>query len=85
MDIDLAPSTMVPASVSPLGNYAAQIQWQDGFNQVGSAHAQAARLPSMRAAGSDITAAAQVATFELLQSLPEAEEEDGSSWQGFQQ
>jgi DUF971 family protein len=24
-----------PASVQPLGNYAVQITWQDGFNQVG--------------------------------------------------
>ena len=33
VDIDEAPSTMTPASVNPLGNYAVQIQWEDGFNQ----------------------------------------------------
>lgn len=28
------PDDIRPASVQPLGNYAVQILWQDGFNQV---------------------------------------------------
>jgi hypothetical protein len=29
------PDDIKPLSVSPVGNYAVQIQWEDGFNQVG--------------------------------------------------
>ena len=36
VDIEEAPSMSVPASVGPLGNYAVQIQWEDGFNQARS-------------------------------------------------
>ena len=32
-DADVAEDVQ-PASVQPLGNYAVQITWQDGFNQV---------------------------------------------------
>eukprot|EP00882_Tetradesmus_deserticola_P020441 GHRQ01022085.1.p1 GENE.GHRQ01022085.1~~GHRQ01022085.1.p1 ORF type:complete len:218 (-),score=38.95 GHRQ01022085.1:865-1518(-) len=32
-----------PISVSPLGNYAVQIQWEDGFNQVGCSDAMPVR------------------------------------------
>jgi DUF971 family protein len=32
-DGDIAED-VAPASVQPLGNYAVQITWQDGFNQV---------------------------------------------------
>lgn len=28
------PDDVAPSSVQPLGNYAVQITWQDGFNQV---------------------------------------------------
>jgi hypothetical protein len=28
------PDTVVPQSINPLGNYAVQISWEDGFNQV---------------------------------------------------
>lgn len=28
------PEDVAPASVQPLGNYAVQISWQDGLNQV---------------------------------------------------
>jgi len=28
------PEDVTPESINPLGNYAVQIQWQDGFNQV---------------------------------------------------
>ena len=38
VDIEEAPSMSIPATVSPLGNYAAQIQWEDGFNQVLNPH-----------------------------------------------
>lgn len=31
---DEVPEDVQPASVQPLGNYAVQITWQDGFNQV---------------------------------------------------
>ena len=31
------PEDVRPASVQPLGNYAVQITWQDGFNQVWAA------------------------------------------------
>ena len=40
VDIEEAPSMSIPAAVSPLGNYAAQIQWEDGFNQVRQLRAQ---------------------------------------------
>jgi hypothetical protein len=30
------PDDIKPISVTPVGNYAVQIQWEDGFNQVGS-------------------------------------------------
>ena len=33
-DSDIAEDIQ-PESVQPLGNYAVQITWQDGFNQVG--------------------------------------------------
>ena len=28
------PDDVLPADIQPLGNYAVQITWQDGFNQV---------------------------------------------------
>ena len=34
---DNVPDDIQPDTVGPLGNYAVQILWQDGFNQVGSA------------------------------------------------
>lgn len=34
---DNVPDGIQPDTVAPLGNYAVQILWQDGFNQVGSA------------------------------------------------
>ena len=34
VDIEEVPSMSIPSSVSSLGNYAAQVQWEDGFNQV---------------------------------------------------
>lgn len=33
-DKDIA-DTLRPQSINPLGNYAVQITWEDGFNQVG--------------------------------------------------
>lgn len=30
------PEDVKPASISPLGNYAVQISWEDGFNQIAS-------------------------------------------------
>ena len=48
---------MTPASVNALGNYAVQIQWEDGFNQARLLRCCAAALsarwafPSFRAAG----------------------------------
>lgn len=34
---DNIPDGIQPDTVAPLGNYAVQILWQDGFNQVGIA------------------------------------------------
>jgi len=31
---DDIPEDVTPESINPLGNYAVQILWQDGFNQV---------------------------------------------------
>ena len=35
LDIQSIPDRIIPQSISPLGNYAVQITWEDGFNQVG--------------------------------------------------
>ena len=48
VDIEEAPSMSIPAAVSPLGNYAAQIQWEDGFNQVGHHQIQGSSWRSAR-------------------------------------
>jgi DUF971 family protein len=36
------PETVVPQSINPLGNYAVQISWEDGFNQVGGVEGKGA-------------------------------------------
>jgi hypothetical protein len=43
----IIPDDIVPQSINPLGNYAVQISWQDGFNQVASFEL----LDSLRAEG----------------------------------
>ena len=40
------PEDVRPASVQPLGNYAVQITWQDGFNQVWAAECGLSSTPT---------------------------------------
>lgn len=63
------PDDVTPESISPLGNYAVQITWQDGFNQVASFELLG-RLPPL-----DAAAARERALAGVLETGPELQAE----------
>ena len=40
LDFAGIPARIVPQAINPLGNYAVQITWEDGFNQVRLLHCE---------------------------------------------